>query len=102
MRTIELDATGWRTILDFYDAILPALGAPAQHGKNVNALVDSVVWGGLNKIEPPYTIRINHLGQAPKRIIDAVELAKHAVAEARAQYRTQYGRDIDVQIEIDA
>ena len=46
MRIIELDAAGWRNVLDFYDALLKALGAPAEHGEGVNALVDSVVWGG--------------------------------------------------------
>ena len=28
MRTIELDAAGWKSALDFYDVILAALGAP--------------------------------------------------------------------------
>ncbi|MBC9884143.1 barstar family protein, partial [Bradyrhizobium sp. INPA01-394B] len=42
----------WR---DFYDALLAALGAPEGHGRNLNALIDSMVWAGMNAVEAPYT-----------------------------------------------
>ena len=99
MRTIELDATRWTTAWDFYNALLPALGAPTWHGQNINALIDSVIWGGINAVEPPFTIRIRHIGGSPKDVIDEVELAKHALSEARAEFRAQHGRDVDVQLE---
>ena len=53
MRIIDLSATNWKSTLDFYDALLAALGAPRGHGKSVDALIDSMVWGGMNKVEPP-------------------------------------------------
>lgn len=46
MRIIDLNAENWKSILDFYDALLPALGAPAWHGHSVNAIIDSMIWGG--------------------------------------------------------
>ena len=98
MRVIELDAKGWTTVLDFYDALLAALGAPEWHRTNINALTDSMVWGGINSVEPPYTIRVKHLSGSPKGVVEVVELAKHALAEARVQYQAQYDRDVDVQI----
>jgi RNAse (barnase) inhibitor barstar len=102
MRTIDLDAANWTTALDFYEALLAALGAPAEHGQNINALTDSLIWGGVNAIEPPYTIRIRHIGRAPKVVIREVELANQALSEARAQFRAQHGRDVDVQLEINS
>lgn len=48
MRVIELDASGWKTVLDFYDALLPELGASPGHGRGPDALIDSVIWGGIN------------------------------------------------------
>jgi len=58
VRQIVLDASAWTTIVDFYDALLPALGAPAWHGRNFNALSDSMIAGGINRVEPPYAIRM--------------------------------------------
>jgi hypothetical protein len=56
MRVIKLDASGWKTIDDYYDAILVALEAPHWHGRNANAMVDSVWGGNVNAIDPPYRI----------------------------------------------
>ena len=50
VRVIKLDAAKWRSIADFYDAILAALEAPHWHGRNVNALVDSMWGGSINGI----------------------------------------------------
>lgn len=58
MRTITLDASAWRVEGDFYDAILAALGAPAWHGRNLDALAESIFDGQINSIDPPYAIRI--------------------------------------------
>ena len=99
MRVIELDAKGWSTALDFYDALLAALGAPPKHGKNLNALTDSMVWHrGINSVEPPYTIRVKHLSGSPKDVLEEVELAKHALAKARMNYQARSGGDVDIQI----
>jgi hypothetical protein len=37
MHIIDLEATGWKTPDDFYDALLPELGAPDWHGHTPNA-----------------------------------------------------------------
>ena len=50
MRRIELDAKSWMKILDFYQDLLKALGAPEWHGRNLNALIDSMIWGGINEL----------------------------------------------------
>jgi hypothetical protein len=100
MRKIELDASNWMTWRDFYDALLFALGAPEYHGRNINALVDSMIWGGINKIEPPYSIRITETGRLPKDVHEHIELAKNALAEGRAEFRALRGRDVQVQFEI--
>jgi hypothetical protein len=55
---IEIDASQWRTGVDFYDALIPALRGPGRHGRNQNALIDTMVYGVLNRTEPPYTVHI--------------------------------------------
>ncbi len=41
---------------DFYNIFLPQVKAPEWHGRNLDALTDSVVTGDVNSIEPSYTI----------------------------------------------
>lgn len=100
MHTIELDASTWKTADDFYDALLPELGAPPGHGRNVNALNDSVIWGGMNAVNPPLTIRIRGLAGAPEEVVDEVKLAKRALDKGREHFRAQHGRDIEVELQI--
>jgi RNAse (barnase) inhibitor barstar len=54
MLKLLLNCSSWQTRDDFYDALLATLGAPDWHGRNFNALWDSIGTGGINKVEPPY------------------------------------------------
>ena len=40
----------------FYDVLLPQVGAPEWHGHNLDALADSLITGSINSIEPPYKL----------------------------------------------
>jgi RNAse (barnase) inhibitor barstar len=102
MRSIELDATKWKTVDDFYDALLASIGAPKWHGKSPDALIDSMVWGGINSVDPPYTIKITGLSKLPKDILDHIETAKQAIAEGRADYRNARGGDVQVAVETES
>ena len=100
MNTIKLDASNWANSLDFYDALLPALGSPEWHGKSVNALIDSIIWGGINAGEPPYTVETSTATRLPDDIICEVKLARDALAEARDEFRAARGHDVDVRLEL--
>ncbi len=58
MTEIVLDGTDWKTATDFYSALLAAVQAPDWHGRNLDALWDSITNGGINGRNLPYTIRI--------------------------------------------
>lgn len=66
MREILLDAKNWKSADDFYDSLFLAVGAPAWHGRNFNALRDSISVGGINAIEVPYLLKIENLHLAGK------------------------------------
>jgi hypothetical protein len=100
MREIDLDASKWATVLDFYDALLSALGAPDWHGRSINALIDSMIWGGINRVEPPYLIRIRGIARPPKTVQDHIELARDSLLRARAEFHGLRGRDVGVSLEI--
>jgi RNAse (barnase) inhibitor barstar len=73
IKTFFLDGTNWRTGDDFYNAFFKAVGAPDWHGRNFNALRDSIVTGQINKIEIPYTIHISGLDKMPLKVRKLVE-----------------------------
>ncbi|HYM31117.1 MAG TPA: barstar family protein, partial [Candidatus Cybelea sp.] len=58
MKIIDMDGSAWNSVADFYDVILPALGAPKWHGRNLDALNDSISGNDINEVRLPYTIRI--------------------------------------------
>lgn len=100
MRVIELDATKWKTVLDFYDDLLAAVGAPKGHGRSPAALIDSMIWGGMNAVEPPYTVRISGLSAAPQEVRSYVQLVSDALLEGRIYRKRHKGDDVDVSIVI--
>jgi RNAse (barnase) inhibitor barstar len=56
MKVIRLDASTWRSPNDFYSAVLPQLAAPAWHGRNLDALEESLRDGDINGVEPPFRV----------------------------------------------
>jgi hypothetical protein len=100
MRIIKLDATNWKTAIDFYGALLAAIGAPAWHGESPDALVDSMIWGGINAVEPPYTVRISGLSATPKEVHDHVKLVRGMLVEGRIYRKRHNGNDVEVSIVI--
>lgn len=93
MRIIELDGGRWLTVLDFYGALLSALGAPSWHGSSIASLVDSMIWG-------PIQFESSTSGSYPQDIREEVELAAHSIAEGRAEFQVRRGHDVLVRIEV--
>jgi len=100
MRIIELDATKWKTVIDFYHALLASIGAPAWHGMSPDAMVDSMIWGGINAVEPPYTVRISDLSAAPQEVRDHVQLVSDVLVDGRIYRKQHKGDDVEVSIVI--
>jgi hypothetical protein len=101
MRMIKIDATNWKTLSDFHHAMRPAIGAPPGHGNSINAFIDSMVWGGMNSIEPPYTVRIEGTANLPEKIRSEIELLKQDLTEARAEFLKREGHQAEVYLETD-
>jgi len=100
MRTIELNSRNWKVVDDFYSALLAALGAPQGHGHNVNAIIDSMVWGGMNTVTPPYTIRISGIEGLSKDVRDEIDMAVRAIADGRRDFQRLRGDDVAIEFEL--
>jgi len=85
MKIIELDASRWPTALDFYDALLAGLGAPDWHGISVDAFIDSIIYGNINSVEPPYKIAVTGLDKASNEVFDKLAVTFACLAQAGAE-----------------
>jgi len=73
MREIVLDASNWRSKDDVYDSFFHAVGAPEWHGRNLDALRDSIAAGQVNRIEVPYRLvvkKTERLGSGAETTLD--------------------------------
>jgi hypothetical protein len=100
MRVIDLDATGWRDVLDYYAALRSALGSPDWHGASANAWIDSMVYGDINRVEPPYLIRITGTSKCPSAVREEIDLLAENIREAREEKLRLEGKDAEVEFEI--
>jgi hypothetical protein len=82
---VELDGSCWASKGDFYDALLPALGAPAWHGRNLDALSESLRSSRINEMHPPYTIRIRGLSTMQPDAREMVSRFANFIAARRAE-----------------
>jgi RNAse (barnase) inhibitor barstar len=94
MKEIELDATLWRSRDDFYDALLPRLGAPTWHGRNLDALNDSIGSDNINAVRLPYAIRIFNSSNAPSEVRAYIESFAALIAGLRAS-----GLEVGIRVE---
>jgi len=100
VRTIELHAQDWNTVTDFHGALLTAIGAPAWHGRSIDAFIDSMIWGGINSIEPPYKVRVHGLQSLTINVRNEIELVRQHVTEARTEFLHSRGQDPGVFFEV--
>ncbi|MFA5965680.1 MAG: barstar family protein [Sphingomonas sp.] len=96
---IVIDTSDWKDLQDFYRAILKELGAPDWHGHNINALIDSVVYGDINSVEPPFLIILKGLASRSDGILEIVEREIGLLMEAKADHDGGINGDVCFAIE---
>ena len=83
MKELVLDGARWRTKDDLYDAFFRAVGAPEWHGRNLDALNDSIAIGSINEVEVPYRLVIRNYDKIDgdaKKMTDAFVDLIHEIA----------------------
>jgi RNAse (barnase) inhibitor barstar len=85
MKELILDGEDWSTKDDVYDAFFRVVHAPEWHGRNFNALRDSMAGGSINEVEVPYRLVIKNYdkisGEAKGMADDFVDLIHELAAE---------------------
>jgi RNAse (barnase) inhibitor barstar len=82
---IVIDWTEISSKDQFYDRVLPQCQSPSWHGRNLDALSDSWVTGGIDPIGPPYRFRFRGSDTLDSELKDfaevVIEIARESVEE---------------------
>jgi RNAse (barnase) inhibitor barstar len=92
--TFQFDASQWKSTDDVYLALFEKIGAPVWHGRNFDALNDSVVTGGINAVEVPYKLVIRGVQKSSVEIRDFVLAFAAFISDREAE-----GCPVTIQIE---
>jgi len=84
MKRIFIDISGCKTVDDFYCVLLSALDAPDWHGRNLDALWDSVT-SDINNVMPPYAIELSAGISLAPSVATLVPRVKALFEKAREQ-----------------
>lgn len=85
----------WEHILDveeFYDTFLYQVDAPEWHGRNIDALSDSLVTGGINRNDLPYHFIFSNF-KSPH-----LEEFKEALVEIASLSISEHGGNLEIQV----
>lgn len=98
MKVIQLDGSEWSGRLDFFNALADALGACPGHGRGFDAFEDSVFYGGMLDIEPPFKVLVRN---CPAFAREDVETMARGWAEQREWRKANYGDDVEATIALE-
>jgi hypothetical protein len=98
VQVVAIDASGCRTVKEFCDLLKDAIRATEGHGRSIEAFVDSMVWGAMSDLAPPYAIAVSGLTRGP--VSDFAHDLSEAIGRARIDRRTRRDEDIEVSLRI--
>jgi len=99
MKVIDLDASGCKTVKAFCAELKTAIGATyGGHGDSLESFIDSMIWGTMGDLSPPYTIRVLGLKGGPVEAY-ARDLA-NALGQARIELTARGKPDVEVVLQI--
>ncbi|MFN5707742.1 MAG: barstar family protein [Planctomycetota bacterium] len=77
---------------DFFDAVFAQCGSPTCHGRNLDALADGWIAGGINLLDPPYVFVFESLGHTPVDLIPfrdvVMEIVRQSIDENGGRLET--------------
>ena len=100
MTKLELNGSGWRSKVDFFEALAAALGSFAGHGRNAGAFEETMIYLlELNQVQPPYEVVIQ---DAPDDLRPYLAQFASWIAEARQDRRNDpdWGDDVEVIVSV--
>ena len=84
MKVVQCDLVGCATDEDVFERVLAALKAPDWHGRNLDALWDSIAGGGINELVPPFRLNVAGSGGLRNDLRDLVDKIGNLFSDARS------------------
>ncbi|KQW70984.1 hypothetical protein ASE17_15250 [Phenylobacterium sp. Root77] len=100
MNTIEIDASRCWNHKEFAVLLQETIRALPGHGSSVEAFVDSMVFGTMSELSPPYRIVV--LGELRPEVRAFAADLSNAIGQARLERRTRRGEDVEVSLKVGA
>jgi RNAse (barnase) inhibitor barstar len=85
LREVVIDVSACSSTQDFYSLPLAGLGAPAWHGKNLDALWDTISSDDINDVRAAFTVHFINVQNAQLELKSLVEKIGEIIDEARAE-----------------
>ena len=82
MKFIEVNISNCVNPLDVMDRIVVAIGAPMYHGRSIDSFIDSMIWGEMNSINPPFIILWIGYEDSNKEVREFIEKFEEYISEA--------------------
>jgi len=95
MKIIELDGANWSSSHNFFDALATSLKVVPWHGRGFDAFEDSVFYGGMSEVEPPFKVIVFN---CPAFAEKDVEQMATGWARQRESKRSYDGEDVEATI----
>lgn len=99
MKTVEIDASRCWNAKEFARLLQDAIQALPGHGSSIESFVDSMVFGTMSELSPPYTIAV--LGELRPEVRAFAADLSNAIGQARLERRTRRGDDVEVILKIE-
>ncbi len=100
MNVIEIDASRCWNRKEFARLLQETIQALPGHGSRVEAFVDSMVFGAMSELSPPYRIVV--LGELRPEVRAFAADLSNAIGQARLERRTRRGDDVEVSLKVGA
>lgn len=98
MKTIEIDASRCFNRKEFARLLQDTIQALPGHGSSIESFVDSMVFGTMSELAPPYMIVVKG-DLRPEVKAFAADLS-NAIGQARLERRTRRGDDVEVVLKV--
>ena len=100
MKCIEIDVAACRNPKEFGKVLQEAILALPGHGSSIEAFVDSMVFGTMSELSPPYRIVV--LGDLRPEVRAFAADLSNAIGQARVERRRRRGDDVEVSLKVGA
>ena len=98
MDRIELDGRAWKSEADFFDRLANALGCHDGHGRNWDALLETMIYyTWLQSVVPPYEVVIANASEAVRPFL--LRFANSVARDRKDRLDDpEWGDDVDVKV----